>query len=431
MTIHTRPRVQTLLDTPIPVLLSLYALSLLTSMSGMEIFGWSTCAFTLLYILANYFLGMRQFYFFRLGVELPLLILILVVWIGLLVNAPSADHLEQIGNLRWILMLYLMTYTFELFPSLNRILTIFLVAGTIIGLYGIFQHFTCIDLVRGENTPMTLSPVEGATTCQSIGMFGHHLTYGYSAGMIICFAFAGLLLGRRKSFGHRLGFLFSTSVIGLSLAWTYGRGVWLAVGLAFFMMAAYVSKKHFFSSILIAGLIFGVAYTSNPELKERFNSIWSDQHFSNVERQGLWKANFEMFKDHPWLGVGYGQNLPRLQEYYQKVDVERAWGGHAHNNYLQMLSTTGLLGFLCYMIFMLTFLLMTHRLWLDIPETHFWHRVVVLGALGSQITLHTGGVTQWNFGDAEVNHLFIFILAMIAYLAEKYSRGIVPDDYAL
>ena len=83
------------------------------------------------------------------------------------------------------------------------------------------------------------------------------------------------------------------------------------------------------------------------------------------------------------------------------------------------------------MLFILTFLLMTHRLWLDIPETHFWHRVIVLGALGAQISLHTGGVTQWNFGDAEVNHLFVFVLAMVAFLAEKYARGIVPDDYAL
>lgn len=430
MTTNNRPRLQAILDTPIPLLISLYALSLMSSMSGMEIFGWSACAFTLLYIFSNHFLHMREFYFFRLGVELPLIGLIFIVWLGLAVNAPGVEKLEHVGSLRWIIMLYLFTYAFELFPSLNRILNIFLVGSTIVGIYAIFQHFTCIDLVRPDR-PLSPAPVDGATTCQSIGFLSHHLTYGYSAGLLICFAFAGLLLGKRKSVLHRMGFFISTVIIGASLVWTYGRGVWIAVGLSFFVMAAYVSKKHFFSFVLIAGLIFGVAYTSNPELKERFNSIWSDQHFSNVERQGLWKANFEMFKDHPWLGVGYGQNLPRLQEYYQKVNVQREWGGHAHNNYLQMLSTTGILGFFCYMLFVLTFLLMTHRLWLDIPETHFWHRVIVLGALGAQICLHTGGVTQWNFGDAEVNHLFIFILAMVAFLAEKYARGIVPDDYAL
>ncbi len=431
MTSNTTPNVQAILDAPIPIFISLYALSLLTSMSGMEIFGWATCAFTLLYILANHFMRMREFYFFRLGVELPLLGLIFIVWLGLTINAPDAEKLDPMGSLRWILMLYLFTYTLELFPSLNKIMYIFLFGGTLVGAYGIFQHFTCLDLVRGAERPLTFAPVEGATTCQSIGFMSHHLTYGYSAGMFICFAFAGFLLGKRKSTWHRIGFFISTVVIALSLLWTYGRGVWIAVILAFFVMTSYVSKKHFFSFILIAAIIFGVVYTSNPELKERFNSIWSDQNFSNVERQGLWKANFEMFKDHPWLGVGYGQNLPRLQEYYQKVNVTREWGGHAHNNYLQMLSTTGILGFFCYMLFILTFLLMTHRLWLEVPETHFWHRVIILGALGAQICLHTGGITQWNFGDAEVNHLFIFILAMVAFLAEKYARGIVPDDYAL
>ncbi len=431
MTSSARPRIQAILDTPIPILLTLYSLSLMTSMSGMEIFGWGTCALTLLYILANHFLRMKDFYFFRLGVELPLLGLIFFVWLGLTLNAPDVDRLAPLGTLRWIIMLYLFTYAFELFPSLNRILNVFLIGATIVGLYGIYQHFSCVDLVRGVDRPLSHTPIDGSTTCQSIGFMSHHLTYGYSAGIFICFAFAGLLLGKRKSLAHRIGFLLATSIIGCSLVWTYGRGVWIAVGLSFFVMAAYVSKKHFFSFLLIVGLIFGLAYTSNPELKERFNSIWSDQHFSNVERQQLWKANFEMFKEYPWLGVGYDQNLPRLQEYYKKVGVEKEWGGHAHNNYLQWLATTGILGFFCYMLFVLTFLLMTHRLWLDIPETHFWHRVIVLGALGAQICLHTGGVTQWNFGDAEVNHLFIFVLAMVAFLAEKYARGIVPDDYAL
>ena len=96
-----------------------------------------------------------------------------------------------------------------------------------------------------------------------------------------------------------------------------------------------------------------------------------------------------------------------------------------------MLSTTGIIGFSCYMFFILAFLLMTHRLWTEVPRSHYWHRVFVLGALGAQVAVHAGGLTQWNFGDPEVNHLFVFILAVVAYMNERYLRGIVPDDYAL
>src|SRR5206468_1777859 len=109
-------------------------------------------------------------------------------------------------------------------------------------------------------------------------------------------------------------------------------------------------------------------------------------YYSNEDRRNVWKANIAMFKDHIWTGIGAGQNEERLDEYYKKLGIESTFGGHAHNNYIQMLSTTGLLGFFFYMLFILSFLLMTHRLWGDIPETHFWHRVVALGALGAQIS---------------------------------------------
>ncbi len=220
-------------------------------------------------------------------------------------------------------------------------------------------------------------------------------------------------------------------MIGLSLLWTYGRGVWLATGLSFFIIAAYVSKKHMLALIVIVGIIGGVLYTGNDGFHERFSSIWASKYTSNTDRQDLWRANLAMFQDHPWIGVGYGQNEEILGEYFKKLEIKNEFGGHAHNNYLQMLSTTGLLGTICYLFFILSFLLLTHRLWLEIPKTHYWHRVIVLGALGAQVCMHAGGVTQWNFGDAEVNHLYIFILAMVGYLSERYARGIVPDDYSL
>jgi O-antigen ligase len=414
----------------IPLFLLLYTISLLTSMSGMEIFGWSTCLLTLLFILTGVMTsGSRNV--FTLGCEIPLLAFIIIAYIGLQVNAPDADHLTAMGKLRWVIMLYLLTYSLNIYSGLNRIISILIWVGTIVGCYAIFQHFTGIDLVRGDHRAVTIAPFEGATVFQNTGFLSHHLTYGYSFAMLFCFPFAALLLGRRKPLMFKIGLGFSVLVIGLSLLWTYGRGVWIASVVAIFIIAAYVSKKHFAALLVILGIIGGVLYTGNQGFQERFESIWADNYTSNTDRKDLWRANFAMFQDHPWIGVGYGQNEEILGQYYKNLDIKNDFGGHAHNNYLQVLSTTGLLGFLCYMFFILSFLLMTHRLWTEVPKTHYWHRVFILGSLGAQISLHAGGVTQWNFGDAEVNHLFIFILAMIAYMSERYSRGIVPDDYSL
>ncbi|HEX4925893.1 MAG TPA: O-antigen ligase family protein [Bdellovibrionales bacterium] len=421
---------KTALDKLIPFFLFLYAVSLLTSMSGMEIFGWGTCLLTVLYILGSLLVARRP-RVFTLGCELPLLGLLIVAGLGLYLNAPDADHLAAMGKLRWVVMLYLLAYALALQNNLNRILNTLMIVGTIVACYAIFQHFTGIDLIRGDNRSVTIAPFAGATVYQNTGFLSHHLTYGYSFGMLICFPLAALLLGRRRPIMFRLLCTLSVLLIGLSLLWTYGRGVWMATALAFFVLAAYVSKRHLVAFLVIIGIIGGVLYTGDSGFQERFASMWASNYTSNTDRQDLWRANLAMFQDYPWLGVGYGQNEEILHKYYDKLDIANTFGGHAHNNYLQMLSTTGLLGMICYMLFILSFLLTTHRLWMEVPKTHYWHRVLVLGALGAQVTMHAGGVTQWNFGDAEVNHLFIFILAMIGYLSERYSRGIVPDDYAL
>jgi len=419
------------LNFPIPIFILLYSVSLMTSMSGMEIFGIGTCVLTLLYIIANYFFKMREFHLFRLGVEVPLACFLIVVYLGLVLNAPDSDHFFEMGQQRWIIMLYLLTYAFELFPGLNRIINTLMVVSSLVAIYAIFEHFTGIDLIRGDNRAVTPAPVADAHVFQSAGFFGHHLSYGYSFGQIICFPFAALLLSRKKTRLQRLGFAVSCLIIGMSLFWTYGRGVWIAVAFAFFVMSLYVSKKTVIYFLLTFGLVGGIFYSVNPGFQERLSSIWADGFHSNEDRRVLWKANLEMFNDYPWIGIGYQQNEPRTQEYYKKLGITHEFGGHAHNNYIQMLATTGILGFFCYMLFILSFLLMTQRLWSDIPETHFWHRVIVLGALGSQVAFHVGGLTQWDFGDAVVRHLYVFILAMVAYMAERYSRGIVPDDYAL
>lgn len=417
------------LAAPISLFLGLYTLALLTSMSGMEIFGWGTALFTLLTLVFKK--QNRNFQLFYTGLEIPLLLYLIIVYLGLYINAPEIDPLYAMGQQRWIILMFLLMYAFEISGGINRSLNIFIGVGTLIGAYAIFQHFTGIDIIRGDNRAVTPAPFTNGELYQSVGFLSHHLTYGYSFAQIICFPFAALLLGNYRSRWMSFLFLLSTTIIGLSLFWTYGRGVWIAVACSFLVMTAYVSRKTLVGFLIAAGILGFAAYQYNSSFQQRLDSIWASKYQSNDDRRDIWKANLEMFKDHPWIGIGFGVNEVKLHDYFDRMGIQNEFNGHAHNNYLQALSTTGFLGFSMYMIFILLLLLITNRLWLDIPETHFWHRVLALGALGSQVSLHIGGLTQWNFGDAEVNHLFIFIAAMVLYSAEHYRRGIVPDDYAL
>lgn len=420
---------------PIPFLISLYTLALLTSMSGMEIAGWATAFLTLNYIVLDRFTKEREFSFFRLGADLSLIGFLIVVVAGLALNAPEADFMKEVGSIRWVLMLYLLTYAFALFPGINKLIYIIIGVGAVIGAYGIFQHFTGIDLrqewgLRAESA-VTPAPISNPDVYQSVGLMSHHLTYGYLFSMVMCFPLAALMLSRSRSTLFKLGMALATSVIALSLVWTYGRGVWIATAAAVLFMGAYVSRKTLFGLLVLLGIVGGTLYSANDGFKQRLDTVWSGESRSNSDRQDLWRANVEMFGDHPWIGVGWNQNEGLVASYYERLGITNSFTGHAHNTYLQIMANTGILGFGFYAFFILGFLLMTHRLWSDVPKSHYWHRVVVLAALGSQISLHAGGLTQWNFGDAEVNHFFIFVLALVAYMSERYGSGVVPDDHSL
>lgn len=424
-----------IVGTPVPILMTLYAVSLLTSMSGMELTGWLTAILTLKYIILDRFSKEREFNYFMIGTDISLIGFVVIVAAGLLINAPEANFLKELGSVRWVLLLYLLTYSFSIFPGINKLLYVIMSLGAVIGVYAIVQHFTGIDLryewgLRSQSA-VTPAPVSNSMLYQSVGLMSHHLTYGYLFSMVFCFPLAALMLSKSKSLAFRILMLIATSAIGMSLVWTYGRGVWIATAASILFMGAYVSKRALFGLLVLLGIFCGTFYSANDSFKQRVDSIWAQDNQSNNDRQDLWRANVEMFGDHPWIGVGWNQNEGLVADYYKRLGIENKFTDHAHNTYLQVMANTGLLGFIFFAFFILGFLLMTHRLWTEVPKSHYWHRVIVLGALGSQISLHAGGLTQWNFGDAEVNHFFIFVLALVAYMSEQYGTGVVPDDHSL
>jgi O-antigen ligase len=173
--------------------------------------------------------------------------------------------------------------------------------------------------------------------------------------------------------------------------------------------------------------------TSNFKLQTpnfKLFQTFSESPQEAEEKRLLWELNLAMFKDHPWIGVGYKQNEVLASTYAAKLNLQPT-SGQSHSNYIEFLATTGLVGFFSYMLFLLAFILMTARLLTSIPSTHTWHKVFVLAALGAQLAFHIGGLTHRNFGDDIVLHQFLFWLAVISYMSQRYYAHIVPDDRSI
>ncbi len=423
-----------IIGTPIPPLLLLYSIALLTSISAIEILGGIIVTLTLFYMLLDTLGKRREFKFFMIPGFFSLIGFIIIVYLGLVINAPEAN-IWGYFHIHWVAYLFVFPYTLFLFPGLNRIFTLLIVAATIISIYAIIQHFTGLDLnyLMGlRDVPVTLPARHSdGNFYSSRGFFSHYLSYGYVYTLVICFSIAALLLGKKQTILFKTMTALSCLLIGFSLVFTYGRGVWMAACAAVLFMALYISKRIFFLVLSSLLGVFILMYSTSNTFSDRFDTFLSTTYSSNKVRINIWKANMAMFADHPWIGIGYKQNHFRTAEYYEKLGIKEKFIYDSHNNYIETLATTGILGFLFYMLFILSFLFANHQLLMKIPKTHYWHRVFALGILGGQIAIHVGGLTIWTWGDSEMYHIFVFLLSCMAYMYERYSNEIIPSDHSL
>lgn len=406
-------------------LLFLYALAVLTTMAGMEMFGWLSFVVVLGFAIAK-----RKNPWFKSPVleigDKCLLALLVVIIASALVAAPdSSDKVFIIGNSRFVLLFIALRLGLEAL-SLEQIekgLKFLAIAIIFISLYAISQHFTGKDLIRGAKDPISQVYTGGGTEFRSRGMWGHPVTFGHSMALSFTMCL-GALTAFYRDRRHLMIFGLASLLGGISLVYSYTRGAWIAVAAAIFVMSLYLGRKVAISSIVAGALLIGGGALVSPKFRDRLVSIVSTTNQSNTERLDVWRANIAMFKENPILGVGYGVNEEIIGDYYERLGIQQEFGGHAHNNYLQFLSGTGLLGFLAYTAFSLVFLWMTHTLLRTLPPEARWARAITLGALGAQVALHVGGLTECNFKDAEVNHQYMLILALLTVVWRRYRPNL-------
>lgn len=166
----------------------------------------------------------------------------------------------------------------------------------------------------------------------------------------------------------------------LALYTTYTRGAILAflVGIPFFFLRKH--RKLFLISsvalVVIAAAMYKLGGTSfiRPQ--------------SDIERTSQWKAAITGFKERPVFGLGY-LNFEKLSIPLKiKYNIEAInFGGHAHSNYFEMLASTGIVGFMFFVLWQLSWFVEMYK------------RDDILGKLGVAFiaVFVVGGLTQATF----------------------------------
>ena len=217
----------------------------------------------------------------------------------------------------------------------------------------------------------------------------------------------------------------------IALVFNSTRGAWLALAIALPLISLpfiLQSKKLFmgFASVVV---ILGLVLANNASFMKRFDSIADTKHnWSNVSRFIIWDTAYDIFKEHPVLGIGLGS----FAKEYKNTVVDRTlkrnvhleeWQkqhlkdlSHAHNNFLQMLGENGLVGFVGYV---LTF---GYILWRNIKNYFVNKNPYALIIAGSTGALVLQGLTEYNFGNGAVMKLYWLVLGCLVVLEGWYNK---------
>lgn len=139
---------------------------------------------------------------------------------------------------------------------------------------------------------------------------------------------------------------------------------------------------------LLAGAIATVVLVGGDPLGGRLEAVplELDQQTAQTMtlRQSIWRATWAMIKDHPIAGVGFGSYAVAIPKYH--VASGEVTPQEAHNDYLELLASGGLIGFAICTWFAVNFL-GAARAQLCNPASSPYMRAARFGALAGILTV--------------------------------------------
>lgn len=378
---------------------------------------WISCSSVLVYILIKVFSKEKKHLLFFLGGEITLFLFLLAL-LGSLYSTGNFT-VENLFHFRWVFFLYLITYIFDIFPSLNHRVFYLVLSGTIIAAYALIQSFSpnLIEIPGLQSYPIA-SPWPHYIPYVAQGFFEQKEFFGIFLAMILGYPMGAWFFHKRMNKRIKVSLIIFISLFTLAIAFTFSTTAWAAW--AAILATNLFLKRKFLLILLVFTAMFMTPSLLEKTLPKSISEKITQSEPSSVANKRLHlQESLKLFKKNIWLGTGF------------RNDQNSAFSQPPPNTYFYLLSSTGLIGFLAYMLFCLNYLFMVLQLWQEMPPTHSWHRAILAGSLGSQVTFHLSGVYIWSFGQNAIFSLFIISLALTAYLSERYSRGIVSDDYSL
>ena len=374
--------------------LLLLAMGIFTSIT------FSTLSHLFILFPAFYF-AYKDFSFKNLSKSwISLFFLILIILASILFNRSNINdplHLSMKTKYFILALLGVFAYRamFKIFLNDKKkkyLLHVFLIVTTLATLSGIIAVYTGFNFLRWK---------EACHPTRACGLYGMYMTYGYGISL-----FMTLLTGMfiyRKKINHIISknfivVIWMINLLGLFLS--YSRGAWIGfvISIPFFFLKV---RRLFCACFACIGIVILLSFFFSEKVQETFLS--PRRITSNLERISLWQAAVKAFQENPVLGKGHRQFEAESRRIKEQYDLPyKQFGGNAHNNFMEHLASTGLLGLIMLFLF--------HIFWFK----EMYKRDDILASIVGPfiISFFISGQFQYTFGDGENLFLIMAVWAL-------------------
>jgi O-antigen ligase len=318
-----------------------------------------------------------------------------------------------------ILLLFLAAQSFRTIEDWRGFVWFVMSFGFLVVIFGILQHLT----FNGKLYWFREMHFGGIP-------FGPYVNRNHFAGfmeLVIPISLAPLVLGKVRRQRWFLVSLFAVVPIGaLFLSASRGGIISFAVQVGFLVLWLIVRRtagRNLLSGGAILLLAFlMVSWLGVQQLVERFSSLQSLEVTSG-KRASMRADTWRIFLDHPWTGTGLGTLqivFPAYETLYDGKVVN-----HTHNDYVEGLAETGIVGALCCLWFLGVLFFDSLRR-LSQPNGAF-ASTLQLSAFVACLGFLTHGLADFNL-HIPANALVFFLLANLATSEIRQSTPLIPKS---
>ena len=266
---------------------------------------------------------------------------VLVQYAARLTVYPYLTKIELLKLAAYFLLFFLALQAFRTGKEWQRFVWFLLVLAFVVSVFGIIQHFTFngklywVRELRYGGIP-----------------FGPYVNRNHFAGLIELLVPPGLaILVLRAVRRDQLPLLALFTILPIgALFLSASRGGMISFLVELVLLAILIATRRGGRKPLVAGavvlLLTGVlvAWLGVGRTLERF-ARFQALEVSEQRRVGMVKDTWRIFRDHPWTGIGLGTLVAVYPQYESVYDGKVV--DHAHNDYVEALAETGVVGGLC------------------------------------------------------------------------------------